>query len=139
MKTIVLISCVSKKLPRRARAENLYVSSLFKKNLQYARSLKPDRILILSAKHGLLELDQEVEPYDVTLNEMSTANIRRWADGVISQLRQVADLKKDIFVFLAGERYRKYLTPHLLRYEIPMHGLGIGEQLHFLNKHLPKS
>jgi len=49
MKKIVLISCVSKKLHHKSKAQDLYVSSLFLKNLQYAKSLNPDKIFILSA------------------------------------------------------------------------------------------
>ena len=51
MKTIVLISCVSKKKAQKAKAEELYESPLFVKSLAYAKSLKPDSIYILSAKH----------------------------------------------------------------------------------------
>jgi hypothetical protein len=37
-------------------------------------------------------------------------------------------------VFLAGERYRKYLIPHLTNHEIPLRGLGIGKQMRFLKE-----
>lgn len=73
MKTIVLISCVSKKLNHAAKARDLYVSPLFKGNLAYAESLKPDVIYILSAKYGLLSQQDEITPYDVTLNAMNAA------------------------------------------------------------------
>ena len=65
---IVLISCVSQKLSHRAKAKDLYVSTLFRLNLKYAKILNPDAIYILSAKHGLLSLEQEIEPYEQTLN-----------------------------------------------------------------------
>jgi hypothetical protein len=67
---IILISCVKKKLPHRAKAQDLYISTLFRLNLDYARSLKPDAIYILSAKYGLVSLDQAIDPYDITLNNM---------------------------------------------------------------------
>ena len=133
MEKIVLISCVSKKKPHTAKAEDLYISPLFRLNLQYAKSLKPDSIFILSAKYGLLELDQEITPYDVTLNDMPSAQVKAWAEKVIEQLRKQADLQHDQFIFLAGERYRKYLTPHLAFYVIPLQGLTIGKQLHYLS------
>ena len=84
-KKIVLISCVSKKLPYRAKARDLYVSTLFKLNLKYANSLNPDEIYVLSAKHGLLELEREIEPYEQTLNNMRTTEIRAWANNVLQQ------------------------------------------------------
>ncbi len=67
-KRIVLISCVSQKLPQRAKVKDLYISTLFKFNLKYAEKLKPDDIFVLSAKHGLLPLEKEIEPYNETLN-----------------------------------------------------------------------
>jgi hypothetical protein len=69
-KQIVLISCASRKLSQKAKVKDLYVSTLFKLNLKYAQQLEPDNIFILSAKHGLLSLEQEIEPYEQTLNNM---------------------------------------------------------------------
>ena len=132
MKEVVLISCVSKKLPHKAPAGELYTSDLFKKNFAYAKRLKPDAIYILSAKYGLLGLDEEVETYNQTLNTMSAREVEAWAKKVLMQLGVVSDIKKDKFVFLAGERYRKYLVPHMVHTGVPMRGLGIGKQLQFL-------
>jgi hypothetical protein len=134
MKNIVLISCVSKKLDRKSTVENIYTSSLFKKNLTYAKSLKPSEIFILSAKHGLLKLTDEIEPYDKTLNKMRVNERKEWSKTVINQLKSVADLKNDEFTFLAGDKYRKYLLPELSKVKIPMKGLKIGEQLQWLTK-----
>lgn len=134
MKTIVLISCASEKLPHKAKAADLYISPLFEKSLQYARRLKSDHIFILSAKHGLLDLDQVIEPYDLTLNPMPVAQVKAWAIRVLGQLKQRADLRNDHFIFLAGVKYRKYLAPHLASYAIPMEGLTIGKQLQYLTR-----
>ena len=134
MRKIILISCVSKKLPNKSKARDLYVSALFKKNLRFAQKLDPDHIFILSAKYGLVDLDDEIEPYDLTLNTMSTAEIRLWANGVLRQLAEVSDLQQDHFIFLAGDKYRKYLLPRLKNVEIPLQGLRIGEQLHRLSE-----
>jgi len=134
MATIVLISCVSKKLPHKAKARDLYTSPLFRMNLKYAQQFSPQQIFILSAKYGLLQLDEEIEPYDVTLNEMSAPERRRWADKVVSQLQVHCDLEKDHFVILAGKKYRQYLLPHLKSYEVPLAGLRIGKQLEFLKE-----
>jgi len=136
MKKIVLISCVKKKLDHKAKAKDMYISTLFRYNLEYAYSLHADKIFILSAKYGLLELDKEIEPYEKTLNNMSSAEIKNWASSVSNQLNTVANLKEDKFIFLAGEKYRKYLLPYLMHYEIPMIGLPIGKQLNFLKKHV---
>jgi len=136
MAKIVLISCVSKKRLNKAKTKELYVSPLFKMNLAYAKSLNPDKIFVLSAKYGLLGLEEEIEPYDLTLNQMHSEVIKEWASGVIEQLRKVADFENDNFVFLAGSRYRKFIIPHIKGYEVPLKGLSIGKQLRFLKGRL---
>lgn len=133
---IVLISCASKKLSKKARAEELYISTLFKLNLNYAKKLKPDRIFILSAKHGVLELDDEINPYNVTLNNMPAEDRKYWTNGIIKQLKSKYDLKNDHFIILAGYKYRQYLISKLTSYEIPLKGLPIGKQLQYLKKHI---
>ncbi|MGH7178226.1 MAG: DUF6884 domain-containing protein, partial [Tepidisphaeraceae bacterium] len=133
---IVLISCVKSKRTHPTKARLLYTSDLFEKSLAYARSLNADAIYILSAKHGLLEMEAEVAPYNETLKTMKSAAVKAWAERVLSQLGRVTDLKSDSFVLLAGQGYRRYLLPHLKNHEIPMEGLGIGQQLQFLKKKL---
>jgi cytoplasmic iron level regulating protein YaaA (DUF328/UPF0246 family) len=137
MHKVVLISCVSKKRSLKCRARELYVSPLFQKNLEYAQKLAPDHIFILSAKYGLVELDDEIAPYDLTLNEMSELENRMWAKNVLRQLATKADLQNDLFVFLAGKKYRKNLQPHLGHVEVPLEGLKIGEQLQRLSRSNP--
>lgn len=134
MEKIVLISCVKKKLDRKSIVEKIYKSSLFKKNLTYAKSLNPSVIFILSAKHGLLKLTDEIEPYDKTLNKMRVKERKEWSKSVLDQLKSLADLKNDQFTILAGHKYRKYLLTELNRVKIPMQGLRIGEQLQWLTK-----
>jgi len=138
MRKIVLISCVSVKLDHKARAEDLYVSPLFKYSLSYAKSLKPDMIYILSAKYGLLELDNIIEPYNTTLNTMSSDAIKSWSEKVLIRLKEKINLDSDQIIFLAGDNYRKYLIPHIKNYTIPLFGLGIGKQLKFLKEHAGK-
>lgn len=129
MKTIVLISCVSKKLPRIAKAKDLYISPLFRLSLEYAKCLNADGIYILSAKYGLLPLDEEIAPYEQTLNRMSGRERKQWAQGMLAQLRAVADLRSDRFIILAGEKYREHLVPKIEKYDVPLEKLRIGEQL----------
>jgi hypothetical protein len=134
MKTIALISCASKKRPQAAPAAELYDSTLFRLSLAYAHSLNPDAMHILSAKHHLLDLDDVIEPYDLTLNNMPAVDIRAWAERVRRQLAGRYDLDRDHFIILAGQKYRRYLLPHLTSYDILLEGLRIGEQLQFLKE-----
>uniref|UniRef100_A0A831ZY59 DUF6884 domain-containing protein n=1 Tax=Desulfacinum infernum TaxID=35837 RepID=A0A831ZY59_9BACT len=134
MATIVLISCVSKKMSHRARAKDLYVSPLFRAALQYAQRLSPDKIFILSAKYGLVQLNDEIDPYDVTLKDMPVGERKNWASKVLQALDRYCDLERDHFVILAGKRYREYLLPYLKSYEMPLEGLSIGRQLQYLKQ-----
>ena len=134
MAKIVLISCVSKKLSHKAKAKDIYTSPLFRMNLKFAKSLNPNKVFILSAKHGLIDLDIEIEPYNKTLNMMRATEKKEWANNVLQDLRKVADLNNDEFIFLAGENYRKYLIPHIKNYKIPLKGLSIGRQLQYLKE-----
>ena len=136
MAKIVLISCVSKKLREKARAEDLYISSLFKFGLKFAKIQNPDKIFILSAKYGLLGLDEIIEPYNETLLNMGKIQRAVWAENVLNKLKENSDLKNDLFIFLAGEKYREFILPQIKKFEIPMKGLGIGRQLKFLKDNI---
>lgn len=138
MAKIVLISCVSKKLDRKAKAKNLYLSPLFKYALSYANTLNPDKIFILSAKYGLVSLDEEIEPYEKTLNAMKTNERKEWAEKVLLKLKEVSNLNEDEFIFLAGNNYRKFLITNIKNYSAPLKNLGIGKQLKFLKDKITK-
>jgi hypothetical protein len=138
MAKIVLISCASKKLNHKAKAEDLYISPLFKKEFEYALLLKPDKIFILSAKYGLLDINEEIEPYDKTLNKMTSKEIKAWANSVLNQLEQIANLKENEFIFLAGNKYRKFLLPHIKYYRIPMEHIDLFHQQPWLTIEISK-
>ena len=147
MKRIVLISCVSKKGPTKAKAKDLYKGPLFTSSLAYGISLKPDKIFILSALHNLLDLDTEIEPYDVTLSYvspdkkkkkpnlkvLSKAEANLWGQIILEQLSKVTDLKKDTFIILAGQSYIKPIIDNILNFTNPLKGLRQGERVKFLN------
>ena len=149
MANIVLISCTSKKRSVKTKARYLYDKSpLFRKSLEYAELLRPDKIFILSAKYGLLDLEKETEPYNITLSYLSPKQRaknprvkvlskeerRIWSKNVINQLKKIMDLNEDNFIFLAGKNYREFLIPHILNYEIPMEHIGIFSQQSWLSR-----
>lgn len=136
MKKVTLISCVSKKLNVKSKAQDLYQSPLFKKNLAYAKQINSDEIYILSAKYGLLKLNDSIEPYDKTLNKMNVSEKKKWSNEVFQKLQKFETISNTNFILLAGENYRKYLVEKLPHYEIPMKGLQIGKQLQFLTEKL---
>jgi|GEM_PF-86167 len=133
-RTIILISCSSRKTTQAAPAGELYQGTLFKASFDWAKQQKPDAIYILSARHHLVEPDEVLEPYDLTLNDMPTAELRRWSETVLEQLQSCADIERDRFIILAGDNYRRFLLPHLKHVELPLEGMRIGEQVQFLQR-----
>ncbi|MCX9077340.1 MAG: hypothetical protein OIN84_05115 [Candidatus Methanoperedens sp.] len=139
MQTIHLVACVSRKQSRSAPAELMYQSDWFLKASAYARR-HADRWYILSAKYGLLAPHTVIQPYDITLAKgMSKADRQDWARKVCRDLLRVTT-SDDRLVFLAGQKYREYLIPCMQAetyiVEVPMAGLGIGEQLAWLKRQL---
>ncbi len=132
-RTIVLISCAKTQLPTRESVRELFVSTVFRYSLDYAyKCTDPDAVLILSAKYGLLELDDIVEPYDVAMSSLPVTERKKWSDQVLGQLNEQFDFKKDTFILLAGKKYWEYLVPTMSLYDIPMEHLKIGEKAHYL-------
>ena len=67
MAKIVLLSCTKSKLDKPCPAKDMYSPSpMFQKTKAYGEALKPDKMFILSAKYGLLPMDKQIEPYDLT-------------------------------------------------------------------------
>lgn len=132
---VVLISCGSKKSTETVQAKDMYQSALFKKSYDYAKRLNPDKIFILSAKYGLLNLDKRISPYDLTLNNMNLSERQKWAEMVINQIKKEGlDLKNDEFIILAGEKYYNNIIGDgkIVNCQLPLKGLTIGKRLQFL-------
>jgi len=79
-------------------------------------------------------MDKEIEPYNCFLGDKTRNERLKWANNVIQQLSNHADLKKDCFIVLASAKYREFLLSHLSTYENPLKGLRIGEQMHYLDQ-----
>ena len=126
MSSIVILSCTKSKLDKPSQAQDLYSASpMFKKTLEYGKSLKPDKMYILSAKHFLVPLNKVLAPYDKTLKEMPKDEKEAWGEKIISQMKSSGiSLEKDQFVFLTGSEYMKPLLKYIPEQNIekPMEG-----------------
>ena len=134
-KTIALVPCSKEKktLPPSVTipARDLYTGPLFKKALECAESLHPDEIYILSAKYGVVELDQKLTYYDMYLHNQPKSYRLSWAEKVLEQLRDHGvDVHRDKIVFLTGNDYYSELVHHITNYEIIGKGLRPGEKMH---------
>jgi hypothetical protein len=142
MATIVLLSCTKSKTPYEAPAQELYSASpMFQKTLQYGKTLKPDKMYILSAKHHLVNLNQKLKPYDLTLKDFNKEEKEKWGEEVYKEMKQRGiDPNKNKFVFLAGNEYIKPLLKYIpeSNIETPMAGKRFGQRLKWLNNQLNK-
>ena len=86
----VFISCSKSKLDKPCTAQEMYSpSDIFTKRFAYAKKVTSrDKIFILSAKYGLLRLDDVIEPYDLFLNDQSAEYKSKWAEKVIEQMQE---------------------------------------------------
>ena len=138
-----LVSCTKSKKSYPCKAYEMYSpSNLFKKAYQYAKT-HYNKVIILSAKYGLLLPDDEIEPYNLTLKTMRKKQRQEWADIVFEQMIKRLDLTKiRSAYFHAGRKYRQFLIPKLeatsIRCVIPLNGLSLGQQIAWYNKYLNK-
>lgn len=150
---IVLIGCGAAKLPTRAEAKDLYIGSLFTLRRKYAEAVG-DHWAILSAKHGLVFPLDELDPYDLTLDQLSAPERRKWAYRVCHHFHVefptvkatvpdpmvAGELERTVVELHAGAPYRELVFPILefLGYEVqvPLVNKGIGEQKAFYVRRL---
>ena len=134
MKRVVLISCSKLKRTYPCEAYLLYdASSLFSKSLAYAKTIS-DELYVLSSKHGLVPMDEIIEPYEETLNEKSAVELSSWGDKVAAQLSARFDLNNTEFIVLAGKNYYQPLRVHLRNMTLPLIGLAMGKRMEKLDK-----
>jgi hypothetical protein len=73
--------------------------------------------LILSAKHGVVEPDQPLAPYDLALKDLAAVDRHRWGHGVIEALLHRFDaLNGMTFEMHAGDAYRRAVEPGVFAY-----------------------
>lgn len=151
MRTIVLVGCGKEKRAVRSQAKDLYVGPLFKKARAFAES-QGCEWRILSAKYGLVDPEEMIDPYDETMEKKTKLGRNLWnitvRNAVASRLlksRHVGGgkffLEAARFICLAGEAYLGFfdIDPEMRKrcvIEKPMEGLGIGERLQYLGENL---
>ena len=133
MSALALVSCVGQKASHACEARGLYRSPWFRMARRWVEG-QGLGWYILSAEYGLLDPNAVRVPYERTLNTLRAEERRAWADGVLDRLLPMARARR--VVILAGARYREFLVPPLMEVaasvEVPMAGLGIGQQLSWL-------
>lgn len=124
-KRIGLVSCSKAKLSAAAPAIDLYgASDLFRKATQYC-SKHLDAWYVLSAEHGLVMPDQVLEPYDLTLKQLTTSERRAWGEQVAANLRELGHVSLEVH---AGRIYVQALIDAGIKLSDPLAGLSIGHR-----------
>lgn len=121
---LVVIACGAAKLDRPAPASQLYVGGQFRLALAAAQQLAARAdIAILSAKHGLLGLDQWVAPYDLKMGQAGSVTTDQLARQATAR-----GLTGCQVIALCPGRYAQALADVWTDIQTPLAGLGIGYQ-----------
>ena len=141
MKKIILIACSAGKKDMRDKAKNMYTSPLFRKSWEYAQKLGYDEIFILSDEYYLLSPEDEIDPYNKSLDNFKSRERKEWAKIVLEDLKSKVGktLDEHEFIILAGRKYYELLIGKdgIQNYSIPWKGVGgIGCILKFLNEQI---
>lgn len=121
MSKLIVVGCGSKKAEKPKKAKNLYTSTYFELKKEYAEQSSYDW-KILSAKHGLINPEKKIEPYDTKIEDRKPE---------ITGIKDYEEIE-----VLAGKNYRKHLNNEtnakiINKFEETS---GIGEQMKLLKE-----
>lgn len=130
-----LVACAKTKRDREAPARELYKSGLFTLSLAHAEK-RCDETFVVSAAHGLLELDQVVQPYDRTLRDLPKKERLAWGSRLVDAVAgRYGPLALHVLVF-AGLDYLEPIEAAARRrawvLEAPLARKTIGQRLAWL-------
>ncbi len=111
LRSVSIVCCGKHKKFGFYRACDLYISSRFKEDLKKAQSLG-SVTYILSAKHGLLGVDERVFTYDRSLRDLKEVEYKNWLTRVLTSVEEKIILGSEIHFFCFPE-YIKDLVPLL--------------------------
>lgn len=142
MTKLYLISCTKNKSEIPCKTKEMYWKScLFKMAWEYAEN--KGKIMILSAKHGLLDPEEFIEPYDKSLTTTPYKLRMIWAHEVhknILPILKVYNITE--IIFLTGRYYFEYLKDLLLvdgySIQLPLNGMGIGIRMKYFKECINK-
>ncbi|WP_249347139.1 DGQHR domain-containing protein DpdB [Corallococcus exiguus] len=101
---VALVGCGKAKLKHRAPARDLYTGNLFRAHLAEAEATTSHGYVV-SALYGLLPLDEEVAPYDVTLLGMAHEKRAAWGRQVVDALARLYPAGAVELLVYAGRTY----------------------------------
>jgi hypothetical protein len=138
-RSAALIGCSKSKAvrwPNALPARELYVGDLFKAQLAYAQTvleLPDEHIFVMSARYGLVPINETIASYDRTLADMSRREQEAWANLVLDSLQEAMPNVRMVHI-LAGKLYHEPLKRSFLAADIELltvapSGFGYGQQV----------
>jgi hypothetical protein len=136
---VALVGCGADKREGRHAARDLYTGSLFRAGLSHAEATA-DEVLIVSAHHHLVELDQEIGAYERSLASMRKIEREAWEERVVGDLvARYSGVPIELTVY-AGAMYADAIAGALRRWQrsgggvawrwsTPLAGLSVGYRL----------
>ena len=153
--SVALIGCGKEKRQGTWPAGQLYSGSLFRATLAHAlRHYDRDNVFILSAKYGIVGLDEPIASYDRRIDDLSNDLLFRWGTYVVGKLEDW--IKRNCepgsplnITIYAGSAYVRALTEHpdfeahvhgktplyQWRWRNPLKGMRIDSRLAWLAQH----
>lgn len=136
---IALVGCGASKLARRAPAKDLYTSSLFRLSRAFAEQGEHWRIV--SAKFGLLDPEEIIEPYE---QKLGPKDVDHWGKVVANAIVSTFCFEDNLpiaraeVVFLCGKTYASAIRaalfgrPSITSLESPLDHMGLGKRMQWL-------
>ena len=123
---VIVIPCSARKKAESAPAGELYTGSYHRACRATADALADEdtAVLVLSARYGLVRLDEVLEPYDVTFGDRGAVS------GLLlaAQARRLGVDKARTVTILAGAAYVEAVRSIWPYADTPLAGLAIGRQ-----------
>lgn len=111
---IWIVACGKAKRSLVSRARDLYTGHLTSLQIRFATTRGgvfggTAAAMIASARYGLVDMDTEVAPYDVTLNDFTADQLALWAQLVAAQAAERGIAGATVYV-MGGARYTDALA-----------------------------
>jgi hypothetical protein len=128
---LVVVPCSRAKLDTPAPAGRLYTGPLHLAARRAAERMRARRVLVLSARHGLVDLDTVIEPYDLAMGDPGSV-VRETLARQAAALREPPDTP--FVVLLLPRAYAQAVEDVWPSATNPLAGArSRGEQLHRLS------
>lgn len=134
---IAILGCSSSKIDTLSQAHQLYNGCYFRCCYKYAKALLEtnniDKFYILSAKYHVVEENDILQPYNISLRQFNKKQKEEWSNIVLNQLKDKGiNTEEDEFIFLYGKTYYDGLLPYIKHYSLPFDGIEITQRMKIL-------